>query len=450
MRKVFFIALPVFLFFFKSYPNDFQTNEKLIEKGLAYLESYQIKENMPPFHFKGEWPSHIYNVYDIFLMGDQGESAYDANCFTTAMVHNVLATMYLENPAYETIPDMLNLSVNNLLLFRDDKTFNFWHRLPPEGYFRRERILNNPEKFTQRRPTHYYYYPRYLQKYTNLPDDADDTAASYIAIKLFNKISALQDNLKNVEQADSIGYIFSEYRDFRRRNFNMYNLLFGHGKRTKAFLTWLDREPIFTPLGLLFPRQRRTNMPFRTNEICCVVNTKVLQALELYDESETEGYDDACNFINRMFEKDRHWRCGIYYPTLYSIHMEVTEAIKSGVQCLEPTIPKIIRDIKAGYDEELKFWPDKIPYNDIQSTIYATISLLNLKKMGVEGLDDLICSGIDFITNSTSTSNEHTFWCGGVFFSGGTIIRDGHVWVSDPVTTALAIKSLHMYNQLFF
>jgi len=53
-----------------------------------------------------------------------------------------------------------------------------------------------------------------------------------------------------------------------------------------------------------------------------------------------------------------------------------------------------------------------------------------------------IQKSIEFII---SQRNEENFWKGGVFFSGGTVVRNVLYFKSDAYTTALAAQCLQKY-----
>lgn len=110
------------------------TIEETINKAIHYLEKEQVKQGYPPQTFTGEWRSYVKNRKTLLWLGKKGESYYDSNCFVTASIHNILAEIYLMGWTHDYIPEMLDLSVENVMMFRNNVAYNFWHELPPPNH----------------------------------------------------------------------------------------------------------------------------------------------------------------------------------------------------------------------------------------------------------------------------------------------------------------------------
>jgi hypothetical protein len=64
----------------------------------------------------------------------------------------------------------------------------------------------------------------------------------------------------------------------------------------------------------------------------------------------------------------------------------------------------------------------------------------------VSGFAIQIDKALRFLFKQGSFTNNQLCWDGGVFFSGGTVIRNTLYWKSDVYTTALMLESLVMYQ----
>lgn len=84
----------------------------------------------------------------------------------------------------------------------------------------------------------------------------------------------------------------------------------------------------------------------------------------------------------------------------------------------------------------------------IQSTLYAVSTLLQADLHTKILYQCEIEKGIDFILSNAITEGNHTHWEGGVFFSGGTMIRKSLFWKSDALTTALIVEMLVNFQNL--
>ena len=370
-------------------------------------------------------------------------SAYDSNCFTTAFVHNTLATIYLNNPHdYEKIIPMLERAKKNILLFKTNETFNFWHLLNYPLHLQKNKHLKNSKKYMQRRANHFPYKSRLAYYYANLYDDADDTSAGYLTLYFSDSIREISNDQLSKNNYSMIGPLFSGYRDIGKRKTNWYNKRIGFNYRTGAYLTWFGTERKHSNIFLwLFPEKDKQNIIYGINEVDCVVNANVLRALTLLKETNTEGFSESCKFVNDAFKNNLQDRCGVYYPTEFTLHYVTSKALHAGVNCLEPSRDSIIHQIISSQNKDGS-WTSGIENNDIQATLYAVNSLLYLGEFEKAKTLPAIEKAIRYILASAINEGEVTYWNGGVFFSGGTIIRFAHIWRSDAFTTALAVEAI--------
>ncbi len=419
--------------------NDLQSK---MEMGLRYLEATQQQSTSGTDYFKGEWPSTINNEARILFLGKKGKKAYDSNCFTTSHIHNILAEIYLNNPNWQQIPPMLDLALDNIMLFKHDQTFKFWHVMDRPEHVSRKKHFDNPERYRQSGPNHFIYKSRYINSHANIFDDADDTAAAYMAILLNSKVKATE-NIKQ-QIPDSIGYIFANNRDIKRRNISWYNLFFGIASRTHAYMTWFGEEKSATPWRWFTPRGNQPNMPYGTNDVCPMVNANVVTTLAAYNELETPGVADACRLINRLVNKEKNNIYTVYYPTEFNFDYTVAKAVDAGVSCLEESVSRIVSRILQMQQADGS-WKSEINNNDLQATLYAVTSLLKIGNILHYKSKAAIDLGLQYILKSAVIEENQCFWPGGVFFSGGTIVKKTHVWKSDAYTTALALEAINEY-----
>ena len=425
------------------------TMELEIKKALHYIELSQIKQTDGDNAYEGEWPSYISNRMNIPFIGKGGMSAYDSNCFNTAFIHNTLATIYFSNPQYsEEIIPTLERAQKNILLFKTNETFNFWHLLDYPEHLQNERQRKNPEKYRQRRANHFCYKTRMAYCYANMFDDADDTSVGYLALYFSDSIRKAGKEPLLLNNSLQIGSLFSKYRDIGKRKTNWYNKKNGYNYRTGAFLTAFgpDRRHanFFT---WFFPHKDKQNIFYGVNEVDCVVNANVLRALTLLNETRTEGFSESCAFVNDAFKNNLQDRCGVYYPTEFTLHYAASKALHDGVSCLEPSRDTIIHQILSSQNKDGS-WTSYIENNDIQATLYALNALLYLGEYEKYGTLPVIEKAIRYVRASAIQEGEVTYWPGGVFFSGGTIIRYAHIWRSDAFTTALAAEALTQYVKI--
>ena len=75
-------------------------------------------------------------------------------------------------------------------------------------------------------------------------------------------------------------------------------------------------------------------------------------------------------------------------------------------------------------------------------TAYALHALLDLKEAGFEIDNATILLAVKFLMKHKIESDQGTYWSGGVYFTGGTALRNIIQWHSDAYTTALIASSL--------
>lgn len=158
-----------------------QDYNQILDKGINYIINEQVQVGNYPLKLKGEWPSYMMNDHDVQFLGPRGKKTWDSNCFTTASIYNSLAVIYKKRPYYNEIPYVLEQAMNNIMLYERDGAFGFWLLLPRKDSLSSINSIKGDS--TVRRPNNYILDNRFINNASNVPEDADDTAVSYLAIK---------------------------------------------------------------------------------------------------------------------------------------------------------------------------------------------------------------------------------------------------------------------------
>ena len=412
----------------------------ILKQGFSYLKSSQIKESATDgSRFKGEWGSSM-EVRKSFkiLLAKKGDKAWDSNCFTTSSIFNSLATIYLKYGRNNDILEMLQLALTDVMACEENGSFNFWHWIDLPTRFQIAGKLNRT-----RGPNNFKYKKRLFYMFSNVVNDSDDTSTAYTALKLAQKIQEISPNFVVPKlPKEKIGDIFSSHIDKNRYVLNLYDLVTFRPRRTGAFLTWLCHNEFPIPY---FPSMKKQNIPLRTNDVDCVVNSNILAALSLYRELDsTRGAKDSCHYLNKQIRKKNFNKCALYYPNKFSLPYVMSKAISHGVSCLEKSRNILIKKVLLRQESDGS-WDSFKEHDDmVQSSIYAIHTLLNLYD-GSDKLKSSINRGMRFILSQKISFKTMTFWKGGIYFSGGTFAKRRIVWKSDSYTTVLILEALaHM------
>jgi len=70
---------------------------------------------------------------------------------------------------------------------------------------------------------------------------------------------------------------------------------------------------------------------------------------------------------------------------------------------------------------------------------------LDLRDKGMVIPDENIRKAFDFLLTKVHRKDDMCYWEGGVYFSGGTLLRNILIWQSDAYTTALIAKCFQRY-----
>lgn len=435
---------------------------RYLQLGLRFIEINQITNAVDSTAFNGEWPTTM-GLDRPFLYLGKKERYQDANCFAVASIHNTLADIYLKNPNYVNIPNTLQLAYPRILSYKNNNRFNFWNALPPyRNHARHDTFTIKP---LVRRPTNFPLRSRFINKAANIPEDADDTSLGYAAECFHQKILGLHDtsNITN----NAIPALFDTYIDSNRRNMHLYNFINGNDCRTGAYLTWHAKEPafkvhstlkefiqnilFFIPGSMAHPYAYKPYLPYGCNDLDAVVNCNVLYCLSINNVLPyAASANNAIAFIEKKAKRKKYDRAGVYYPNRYHFPYAVAKAYASDITALKNSAYYILSFLlrtqkKDGSWHAMK----KLNKKDIlQSTIYAVHALINIGNIEGNHSKNAIENGLRYILKHSIFEKDYCYWKGGVFFSGGTVIRSILTWKSDAYTTAIFLQALSNYKNL--
>lgn len=443
--------------------NLYRDLNKTLTSGLKFMDTTQLLQTISYKSYRGEWQTTMGLQRGFFLLGRK-KKADDSNCFSVASIHNSLAQIYLVFPEYKNIPNMLELSFEKIMTYKNGVQFNFWNLLPPNRKLKKGDIIGNQPLV--RRPTNYKLKTKYINNAANIIEDSDDTGLAYTALALRKKIYKRDNKIDSVNfEINAIAPIFEKYRDIKRNNRHWYNYLYGNDRETGAYLTWLGEEyqfkhwniikviahnaTFFLPFSECFPHAYNPYLPYGSNDLDGVVNANILSTLALYGELNSTGVESVIKYIEKKSAAKKYDRVGIYYPNRYQFPYAVSEAYANGVNKLENSSHYITEYLKCKQNEDGSWFsrPSINKKDILQSTAYALNALINFGNFEQNKTLIPIEKAIQFILKQSIQDENGIHWKGGVFFSGGTVVRKTLFWKSDAYTTAIILKAFANYRK---
>jgi hypothetical protein len=446
----------VVLFFLQSFSALGQSYEnpdsldRLIRKSLLFIQNEQQTSTVTNSHFAGEWPSFMQMRTGFILLGNQ-KKVYDSNCFALAGIINLLADIYRHDSSLTEIPAMIDRAYPQLISYRDSNGYNFWPSMTPNGRMRwKEDSVRTDVKV--RRPIQFKISNTYIRRAANIMNDNDDTAQGMLA----------EWNYQNIVQGGNQRYriqTFDAFRDTLRNNIHYYNHFARDPRSSGAFLTWRGEEHDFptanlikllinnalflTPRSTAYPTAYVPYMPYGSNDVDAIVNANILSTLAVLNLNSA-GTSGATRFIEQKIKRHKWSRAGVYYPNRYQLHYSVAKAWSNGAVSLKGCITPLIEHIKRTQLPNGSFESRKIVNKKdvIQSTAYALNAMLKAGHPNETGLWVPIEKATAFLLQSAKSKDQEIYWEGGVYFSGGTVIRNTLYWKSDVLTTAIIAESL--------
>ncbi|MEX1189170.1 MAG: hypothetical protein WED33_07915 [Bacteroidia bacterium] len=435
--------------------------ELCINKMLSFIASEQVNHTIEGHQYKGEWPAMIRLRTGFLLLHNPGYDIYDSNCFSLAGIHNTLATTFLIRPDLLTIPDMLENAIPRLMSYYSNGGFNFWPLLPPGG--RLYMFHRNKQEGFVRRPVQYKLYSPYIRKAANVVNDNDDTSQGLLALLLYSKVQRKMGIENNFGL--ELSPLLTFWRDTNRLSQHWYNIIHFDKRESGAFLTWRAQETPFPawniprlllnnatfllPYSTLYPKAFTPYIPYGCNDVDAVVNANMLTALAENNEYNAVGIKESIRFIERKIKRKKWSRAGIYYPNRYNLHYSVLKACRSGIEGLKPSADKLIKHILKTSSKQGAFESRRIVNKkDIeQSSIYALHAMLQYGNPYENGTSEQVENTIRFLIGRLRNHNNSICLDGGIFFSGGTVIRNTMYWKSDAYSTALFLECLVLYQE---
>lgn len=436
-------------FFGQSIQNS-DSLDSFIRKSLAFIKENQQTATIANKHFAGEWPTFMQMRTEFILLGNQ-KKVYDSNCFALAGMINLLADIYRHDSSLQEIPPMLDRAYPQLISYRDSNGYNFWPSLSPNGKMHwKEDSIRTDVKV--RRPIQFKISNTYIRRAANIMNDNDDTAQGILAEWNYQKITQEQVQTLRIQKFDA-------FRDTLRNNIHYYNHFARDPRSSGAFLTWRGEEHDFptanlikllinnalflTPRSTAYPIAYVPYMPYGANDVDAVVNANILSTLAVLN-LKSAGTSGATAFIEQKIKRHKWSRAGVYYPNRYQLHYSVIKSWSNGALSLSNCIAPLVNHIKRTQLPNGSFESRKIVNRKdiVQSTAYALNAMLKAGHPNQTGLWPQIEKATAFLLAEAKRDGQKMYWEGGVYFSGGTVIRNTLYWKSDALTTAIIIESL--------
>lgn len=450
-----FLLLFLILFLSLSFKISAQSPSprQVFKESINFLIKTQCDSTIVGKQYSGEWPVYM-NLVETYIFIGKKRKVRDSNCFNTSAVHNFLSEIYLRDTTLRELKPVLAKAYHEIQTYEVDKRYNFWKLLPAA---RNHRLFGKDPHLLVRRPTNYPLSSRFISKTANVPEDADDTALANTATYYHNRI--FNDSLK------ALSYVgFDEYLDKKRKNRNWYNFMLPTPSRSGAYLTWHHQEYeynhwnplttyfsllfIFSPFSSAYPVAYEPWIPFGANDVDVVVNSNILNYLSLTKQANKSiGKAGAIKVIEHSVRKNQWSTAAVYYPNSYHIDYAVAKTYHNGIDDLHETAQKIAKHLietqQTDGSFESKPWVNK--KDIIQSTAYALHAMLDLRDKGTAIPDENIRKAFDFLLTKAHRKDDMCYWDGGVYFSGGTLLRNILIWQSDAYTTALIARCFQRY-----
>ncbi len=436
--------------------------DSIINRSSAYIIDQQFKVDSGGGNYKGEWPSYMQMMRPFLLLGSC-RNYYDSNAFTTLAIHNSLAESVSSDSSLNFLKPALSSAFECVQAFESSGQYNFWRLLKPN------RIDLLGDSILVRRPTNFKLGSGFINNAANVVNDADDTSAGELAEYYQFKLGLIDNNPMT---RDSYNQVYLRYTDKGRCNLHWYNFLKDGKKHFGAYMTWLGEERCI-PKGLyllrtiadnfifLLPKSRsypipgKPYMPYGANDLDAIVNCNVLLArANTIAEGNMCGSDScAVKYITRKVRRKRWSTAGIYYPNRYAIHYFLSRAYKAGLKDLEEAKELCISHLLESQNSDGSYTGRRrVKRGDpIQNTTYAVLALLNMGDSNSADQRQALDRAITFLLeNAKKDSLGNFFWDAGVYFSGGTVIRNNLFFSSESLTTALILEALVKYRKLAY
>lgn len=381
---------------------------------------------------RGEWPSTVEGVglISTVILGAPVKPMADPNAFVNASIHNILAKIFRNHDRDERLLRAMQQARDSLEQYRQrGSLYNFWPRSERFGnnvHFPREQIVYEP-----------------WGGLMAMPPDADTNALVQLMFCYYNDITEQPCSSEGLP----IEFVYSNYLDVSRIP-HWHNLM-TNDFETGAFLTFLDAEPTLpNVVKIIASPAEGPRIPSEKNTIDCVVNTNVLRALNRYNKQHSDGYEDACRFVNDSALHGDWNQCGFYYPQTYVLHFTLAKAHHDDVGCIEPGAQAALDHILRTQRGDGSWQNELLENDEVQATAFALSSLLMLGDERNPVHRQAAQHGLRFLLRRAQRDGSQVYWPGGVFFSAGApLFRESVLWKSSPYTTAVVLQAIYLAQQ---
>lgn len=415
--------------------------DSTVQGSLQFLKHAQYAEKSG-YYSPGEWRVTMKSYLIPALVGlgrHFARPSEEATAFGTASIMNLLSEAYLLDTNLKSVPSILQKGLPSFQAYQEGDVFFYY----PMSEFKGLRLHV---------PLDPHYVPRSMMSLALVPPDADTTSVSFLSLAFADKILNNK-NIADFKVPEGTLKTFDQFRDLDRKP-HLYNKLNQGLKNSGAYLTWLWDENE-GPSKTLFKSMNQGpdkgyRIVFGSNDVDCVVNANVLRLLTLTKNTNENGYESSCEFLNQSILKTQNMSsqvkyCGLYYPNSFGAIYAISNAYKAGASCLAKSREKAIAMIIERQNSDGSWSNDEgIGREDrVQSTASALGALLNYIDPTDRQYVSIVQRGTQYlISQVNSKEGDQSYWKGEVFFSAGPAARSSILWRSDAYTTALSLLSL--------
>jgi hypothetical protein len=432
--------------------------DEIIGRSAKFIVELQSNENSEGGAYKGEWPAYMQMRKAFVLLGTRS-LYYDSNAFTTLAIHNSLAESVLTDSTLNYLKPALNSAYECAQAFQSEGQYNFWRLLEPN----RPDLLGDSARV--RRPSHFKLGSGFINNAANVVNDADDTSAGELAEFYQFKMGLIESNPKS---RNTYNQVYLNYTDTNRCNLHWFNFIKDGNRHYGAYLTWLGQEKcigkrfylprilannfiFFLPKSICYPEPGKPYIPYGANDLDAVVNCNVLLArsIKIADEGMSRSDSCAVAYITQKIKRKKWSTAGIYYPNRYAIHYFVSRAYRSGIKDLGEARNRCLSHLVKTQNSNGSYTGrNRVNQGDpVQNTVYAALALLNMADPASQEHKAALDQAMRYLLLSVNTdSQSRSYWNAGVYFSGGTVVRNNLFFQSESLTTALVLEALVKYR----
>jgi hypothetical protein len=286
--------------------------DSIVQKSIQFLTNAQMTSQQD-IYSPGEWPTNMrtYLLPSVLGVGQPFSlPIQEPTAFTTASVVNLLSEIYEIDPQISQIPAMIRLATTSFYLYKDKDLYSYYQWKEYRGQKVRGPLAKG-------------YAPNFFSGLTNIPNDADTTSSTYMALANADRIQQAKP-YSEFKLPNGLLQALTEFRDVKRKPH--YYDRFLQVKASGAYLTWFYDEENPKMPGLLAKPDKGARIPFGKNDVDCVVNANVLRLLAATQNTKTPGYESSCQLLNENILNDQYAQCGIYYPNAYGVTFSISNA----------------------------------------------------------------------------------------------------------------------------